>query len=85
YQIKGRSLELVTVIECVSADGGNLMPGFIFAGTVIDKESTEVDPNICLATSENGWTSDFLCLEWFKKSFIPQVASWDTSGKPIVL
>jgi hypothetical protein len=35
--------------------------------------------------SENGWTDDFLCKEWFKHSFIPQATSKNTSGKPILL
>ncbi|KIN92916.1 hypothetical protein M404DRAFT_17369 [Pisolithus tinctorius Marx 270] len=83
--IKGGSLDLVTVIESVCADGTSLHPGFIFAGGVIDRESTEVDPDIVLATSENGWTSDYLCSEWFKQSFIPQVATRNQSGRPIVL
>ena len=35
--------------------------------------------------SENGWTDDFLCKEWFKKSFIPQATVQNTSSKPILL
>lgn len=35
--------------------------------------------------SENGWTDDFLCTEWFKNSFIPQATAQNTSGKPILL
>ena len=46
YQIKGGSLELVTVVECISADGIALPPGFIFQGSVIDVENAEVDPSI---------------------------------------
>jgi len=29
--------------------------------------------------SENGWTDDFLCKEWFKNSFIPQATARNTS------
>jgi hypothetical protein len=32
YKAKSANLELVTIIECVSADGSALPPGFIFAG-----------------------------------------------------
>ncbi|KAG2073335.1 hypothetical protein BDR04DRAFT_1011127 [Suillus decipiens] len=46
YQIKGGGLELITVIECVYADGTSLVPGFIFAGSTIDREATEVNPRI---------------------------------------
>jgi hypothetical protein len=35
--------------------------------------------------SENGWTDDFLCKEWFVKSFIPQAMARNESGKPILL
>jgi DDE superfamily endonuclease len=35
--------------------------------------------------SENGWTDDFLCKEWLRKSFIPQATARNTSGKPILL
>lgn len=35
--------------------------------------------------SENGWTDDFLCKEWFAKSFIPQATARNESGKPILL
>jgi hypothetical protein len=35
--------------------------------------------------SENGWTDDFLCKEWFKHSFIPQATTQNASGKPILL
>lgn len=38
-----------------------------------------------VATSENGWTSDSLCEQWFEKSFIPQAKTRNTSGKPILL
>lgn len=35
--------------------------------------------------SENGWTDDFLCKEWFKNNFIPQTAKCNISGKLILL
>jgi len=35
--------------------------------------------------SDNGWTDDFLCKEWFKNNFIPQVTACNTSQKPILL
>jgi len=38
-----------------------------------------------VSTSPNGWTDDFLCTEWFKKSFIPQATAQNTSGNPILL
>jgi len=35
--------------------------------------------------SENGWTNDFLCTQWFWDSFIPQAKAKNTSGAPILL
>jgi hypothetical protein len=35
--------------------------------------------------SNNGWTDDFLCTQWFKESFIPQSAVRNTSGEQILL
>ena len=40
---------------------------------------------ISVATSQNGWTDDFIGAEWFEKSFIPQATAQSTSGKPILL
>ena len=38
-----------------------------------------------VVTLENGWTSDFLCTQWFEMSFIPHAKRHNTSGKPILL
>ena len=38
-----------------------------------------------VATSPNGWIDDHLCLNWFKKVFIPCATERNTSGKPIIL
>jgi len=38
-----------------------------------------------IGMSENGWTDDFLCTQWFRESFIPQAKACNTSGKPILL
>jgi len=84
-------LELITVIECVCADGMSTLLGFIFPGVDMFPEWGMVNNNImCIklstyyswlkknlcftgsvSTSENGWISNFLCAEWFEKSFVP--------------
>ena len=47
YKLRSANLELVTIIECVSADGGNILPGFIFAGKELDGDLfRDVDPRI---------------------------------------
>ena len=38
-----------------------------------------------VATSNSGWTSDFIASEWFEKIFIPQANAHNSLGKPIIL
>jgi hypothetical protein len=40
---------------------------------------------LSVGTSPNGWTDDFIGVEWFEKSFITQATVQNTSGKPILL
>ena len=40
---------------------------------------------ISIGISENGWTDEFLCEEWFRTVFIPQSNTRNTSGAPILL
>jgi hypothetical protein len=46
YRPKSANLELVTIIECVCADGTELSPGFVFSGKDFSPEWFEVDPKI---------------------------------------
>ena len=46
YRPKSPNLELVTIIECICADGTGLSPGFVFSGKDFSPEWFEVDPNI---------------------------------------
>lgn len=46
YRLRSANLELVTIIECVSADGEAIKPGFIFSGKEHHPEWFEVDPEI---------------------------------------
>ncbi|PCH38501.1 hypothetical protein WOLCODRAFT_31715, partial [Wolfiporia cocos MD-104 SS10] len=86
YKIHSPNLEHVTIIECVCADGESLKPGFVFSGKRFHKEWFEIlTCPISIGTSPNGWTDNFLCTEWFEKSFIPQAQAHNTSGAPILL
>ncbi|KIM43929.1 hypothetical protein M413DRAFT_68349, partial [Hebeloma cylindrosporum] len=85
YKQRSANLELVTIIECVCADGTNLKPGFVFQGKEFSPEWFDVDDDISVSMSENGWTDDFLCSEWFTHSFIPQATARNSSKKPILL
>jgi hypothetical protein len=46
YKQRSANLELVTIIECVCADGTTLQPGFVFQGKEFSPEWFEVDDNI---------------------------------------
>ena len=47
YKLRSASLELVTIIECICADGSNIMPGFIFSGKEFMRDwFRDVDPNV---------------------------------------
>jgi hypothetical protein len=35
--------------------------------------------------SENGWTDDHICAEWFIQNFVPAAKARNSSGKPILL
>ncbi|KAG2071079.1 hypothetical protein BDR04DRAFT_963147, partial [Suillus decipiens] len=85
YKFKSDNLELVTIIECVCADGTNIQPAFVFSGKEHSPSWWMVDPAINTYTSPNGWTDDFVSTQWFEESFIPQATACNTSGKPILL
>ncbi|CDO76318.1 hypothetical protein BN946_scf184751.g10 [Trametes cinnabarina] len=86
YKLHSANLELITIIECVSADGGNILPGFIFAGSQFEAELfKDVDPRVVIAHSPNRWTDSFLCIEWFRKCFIPQANARRVSDAPVLL
>ena len=48
YRIQSANLELITIIECVAADGTNLKPGFIFPlkRSSLEEDWINVDPEI---------------------------------------
>ncbi len=46
YRARSGNLELVTIIECVCANGTDLLPGFVFSGKEFSREWFEVDPGI---------------------------------------
>ena len=46
YKKRSANLELVTIIECVCADGTSISPGFVFQGSSFCPEWFEVQPDI---------------------------------------
>ncbi|KAI0349191.1 hypothetical protein OH77DRAFT_1415443, partial [Trametes cingulata] len=85
YKLRSSNLELVTIIECVCADGSSIQPGFIFAGKEFQRDLFhDIDPRV-ISLSHTGWTAEYLCLEWFKQCFIPQANARHVSDAPILL
>ena len=64
--------EWMTLIECASAVGIQLPVFYIYAGTVHYKgwhNSEAIGPGTVLAYTDNGWTKDYLGLEWLRNHF----------------
>lgn len=49
YRQHSANLELITIIECVCADGTYFLPGFVFSGKEFSPEWFTVDPKISYA------------------------------------
>ncbi|KAJ3792319.1 DDE superfamily endonuclease-domain-containing protein, partial [Lentinula aff. detonsa] len=90
YRQHSDDLQLVTVIDCVCADGtAPIKPAFVFPGARMHQEWMNVDNDILIATSENGWTDNEIGFQWFRQSFVPQATArrtaQGTADKPILL
>ncbi|KAJ2984967.1 hypothetical protein NUW54_g10310 [Trametes sanguinea] len=86
YKLRSNNLELITIIECISADGRALLPGFIFAGNQVPSDALkDIDPQVVVGHSPNGWTEGFLCTEWFRKCFLPQANAHRETDAPLLL
>ncbi|KIJ45013.1 hypothetical protein M422DRAFT_88702, partial [Sphaerobolus stellatus SS14] len=83
YVKKSDSLVLVTILECISAVGEICPSGFVLPqGPVCD--FSDIEGVGCVATSENGWTDNFICGEWFTKVFIPWAKEVSNPTFPII-
>ncbi|KAH8914604.1 hypothetical protein BT69DRAFT_1180894, partial [Atractiella rhizophila] len=90
YRAKSDKLELVTLIECVTASGGSLSPLFIFSGKRFQKawleDLTEAQKNqIFVGLSENGWTDEVLGYLWFTLIYVPYVQNRPDPSLPCLL
>ncbi|QRV92768.1 DDE superfamily endonuclease [Ceratobasidium sp. AG-Ba] len=79
YKLKSDSLELTTAIECLNAKGAAMKPSFVHQKGDVGKWWE--DDHI----GDNGWVSDDICKQWFKKVFIPEANNYRVSDAPIVL
>ena len=67
-----------TIIECISATGQHLPPLVIFKGKDVqqqwfsdDNKDLDTLKDWTFTTSENGWTSNDITIEWLTSVFIP--------------
>ncbi|KAL5501527.1 hypothetical protein ACEPAH_8787 [Sanghuangporus vaninii] len=78
--------ELVTIIECVCADGLALQPLFIMKGMRTSPSWASDNPiQASIASSPNGWTDTELGSLWLEKNFEPQSSAKMTEKDTIRL
>ena len=73
YKKTPENREWVSNLECFSAEGRVLTPVTIFKGVHLQTSwfPSESIPAWYYTTSENGWTSNAIGLEWLKRIFLP--------------
>jgi hypothetical protein len=77
YKKTPENREWVSIVECVSATGQRLRPAIIFKGKHLQTTwfPLESIPDWFYTSSENGWTSNNVAIEWLNRCFIPESAS----------
>ncbi|KAI5119871.1 hypothetical protein M0805_008542 [Coniferiporia weirii] len=88
-KMQSADLQLATVIECVCADRSTVDPGFVLEGRAgyCPEWFEDLDKyNYLVSITENGWTNNFVCTEWFEKIFIPFIKARNTGpSRPSLL
>ena len=79
--------EWVSIIECVSATGRKLRPATIFKGKSLQSTwfPSKSIPNWLYTTSENGWTSKAIGVEWLQRIFLPETAPAEGQYRLLIL
>jgi hypothetical protein len=79
--------EWVSIIECVSAIGRKLRCAVIFKGQSLQTTwfPAKSVPSWLYTTSENGWTSNAIGLEWLQRIFLPETAPADGQYRFLIL
>jgi hypothetical protein len=68
--------EMVTIIECCSADGSHIKPCYILKGkSVQDSWTTGDSLKAHFACSDSGWNDNVLSREWIEKVFDPETSA----------
>ncbi|RXW20379.1 hypothetical protein EST38_g5483 [Candolleomyces aberdarensis] len=86
YRISSDNLELVTVIECISAAGESMPVSFVVKGDPPDVSDIEEGKIGSVGSSETGWTDNEHGAYWLREVFIPNALDkCKDKSKPIVL
>ncbi|KAF7971789.1 hypothetical protein HWV62_19919 [Athelia sp. TMB] len=81
HQVEDGNRELVTVIECVSADGTSIPPSVVYQGARRDLEWGRDNPcGASISHSPKGWTDQELGSAWLEHDFEPATSAKNTSG-----
>ncbi|KIJ36561.1 hypothetical protein M422DRAFT_179275 [Sphaerobolus stellatus SS14] len=85
YILKSDSLVLVTIIECACTDGIMVPLGIILLQGSAEWVISHIQIILRVTETENGWTNDAICHQWFNKVFIPFAKSYSDPTKLILL
>ncbi|KAH8928775.1 hypothetical protein BT69DRAFT_1212389, partial [Atractiella rhizophila] len=91
YRAKSDKLELVTLIECVTASGSSLPPGKRFQKKILsvlfNLTTFSLTPmtDLSIALSENGWTDEVLGYLWFISIYVPYIQKRPDPTRPALL
>ncbi|KIM40829.1 hypothetical protein M413DRAFT_39802, partial [Hebeloma cylindrosporum] len=69
FRISSDNLELVTVLECVSAAGESTRPSFVLKEGILP-DLRDLDHELIYRT-ESGWTDNHHAAEWIEEVFLP--------------
>jgi hypothetical protein len=60
--------ELLTAVECINGNGGEIPPFLVVTGTNILAPwfANDLDPHVAVTTSESGFCNDWISLQWIK-------------------
>lgn len=80
YHNQDGNREMITVLECICADGTALAPAVIFKAAATIDESwvgrVKDLPEVLFGRSPNGWTSNQIALDWLQFNFGPESLSF---------
>ena len=79
--------EWVLIVEAVSSTGQKLQCLVIFKGQYLQTSWFTADevPDWLYTTSENGWTSNAVGIEWLQRIFLPETAPADNRYRLLIL